>query len=189
MKQLIIHIKDESTRFLEPIYDHNPLITLVRHNLPAHVMNTLIRCHDQVVMLGHGGPSGLFGPHMHPIIGAENVEALAEKDNNVFIWCHANQFVEKHKLRGFTTSMFISEDAEAVFCLPEDQYQMIYDEHAVYEQNYLFARLVGENIHLPIDKMYANVKGEFVAENIVSDNKSIVEYNNRGLQLFQYVCR
>ena len=184
MKRLIIHTKDKTTEFLNPIYENLSYITLVRHNLPPHVMNALIRSHDQVIMMGHGSPHGLFGVPFPYIISEANVEALAEKNNNVFIWCHANAFVQKHNLNGFSTSMFISEDGEAAFCLPDAQYQVGVDEHAVVEQNYLFARLVAENIHKPIDEMYHNVKSEFVAENIVASNKHVVEYNNNGLILF-----
>lgn len=184
MKRLIVHIKDESTDFLNPIYNHLPSITLVRHKLPALVMNALIRCHDQVIMMGHGSFHGLFGPQFTTIIGAENVEALAEKDNNVFIWCHANQFVSRHNLRGFTTSMFISEDGEASSYLPECNYISGADEHAVKEQNYLFARLVGENIHKPVSGLYKEVKSNFIAENTVAANKHIINYNNNGLHLF-----
>lgn len=184
MKRLIIHTKDETTKFLDPVYQHLASITLVRHNLPVHVMNALIRCHDQVIMMGHGSPHGLFGSPFPYIIGDENAEALAEKDNSVFIWCHANKFVEKHHLRGFTTSMFISEDGEAAFCLPEHKYDVGADEHAVMEQNHLFARLVGENLFLPVDEMYWQVKSKFIAENVVADNKHVIEYNNNGLFLF-----
>lgn len=184
MKRLIIHTKDESTVFLNPIYEHLSYITLVRHNLPASVMNALIRSHDQVIMMGHGSPHGLFGAPLPYIIGDANAEALAEKDNNVFIWCHANEFVKKHKLRGFCTSMFISEDGEAAFCLPDADYQVGVDEHAVVEQNYLFAQLVAKNIRAPIDELYHQVKNNFVAENVVADNKHVIEYNNNGLILF-----
>lgn len=180
---LVVHVKDPTTDFLCPIYNHLSNITLVRSPLERSLMNKLIDAHDQVLMMGHGCPTGLFGP-LGFIIGHGNVEALARKDNNVFIWCHANKFVEMHNLRGFSTSMFISEDAEAAFHLPDEMYTRGRDEHAVHEQNYLFARLMGESIHLPTFLLHAKVKSNFIAENTVADNKSVVNYNNNGLLLF-----
>lgn len=184
MNRLIIHPKDETTDFLCPIYDHLTNITVVKRNLPSNVMNSLIRCHDQVIMLGHGGPNGLFGAPYPNIIGAVHVEALAEKNNNIFIWCHANQFVEMHKLQGFSTSMFISEDQEAVWCLNEG-YEAHVDENSIHEQNELFARIIGENICSSIDELYSIVKKNFTAENTGCFNKSVINYNNNGLKLYK----
>ena len=45
-----------------------------------------------------------------------NLCELKKKDNSVFIWCNADQFVNRYNLKGFYTGMFISEVMEAVFC-------------------------------------------------------------------------
>jgi hypothetical protein len=189
MQRLIIHVKDSSTDFLCPIYSHLQDTTIVRTPLRPQLMNELIDAHDQVIMLGHGCPRGLFSSNFRNynpyIIGEANAEALAKKDNNIFIWCYASSFARDHKLKGFATSMFISEDGEACLCLPPDHYTTIVDEHAVLEQNYLFARLVGENIDKSIDELSANVMRDFCEESIVSDNKNIINYNNQGLRLFK----
>lgn len=192
MQRLIIHVKDSSTDFLCPIYSHLQDTTIVRTPLRSQLMNELIDAHDQVIMLGHGCPRGLFSSNFKNyslyspyIIGEANAEALAKKDNNIFIWCYASSFVSNHNLRGFSTSMFISEDAEARFCLPPNVYTESVDEHAVDEQNYLFARLVGENISKDIETLYANVRRDFCDENLVADNKSVINYNRNGLTLFK----
>jgi hypothetical protein len=189
MQRLIIHVKDSSTDFLCPIYSHLQDTTIVRTPLRPQLMNELINAHDQVIMLGHGCPQGLFSNNFRSynpyIIGAANAEALSKKDNNIFIWCYASSFVRNHNLRGFSTSMFISEDGEARVCLPPNVYTESVDEHAVDEQNYLFARLVGENISKDIETLYAKVKRDFCDENIVADNKSVINYNRNGLILFK----
>lgn len=189
MQRLIIHVKDDSTDFLCNIYSHLQDTTIVRTPLDHQLMNELIDAHEQVIMLGHGSSQGLFSNNFRSrdpfIIGSKNVEALAKKTNNVFIWCYARAFVHHHQLKGFSTSMFISEDGEAQVCLPASMYTPLIDEHAVHEQNYLFARLMKENISHNIQTLYENVKQEFCSENTVSDNKSVINYNNNGLILFK----
>jgi len=189
MQRLIIHVKDSSTDFLCPIYSHLPDATIVRTALHYELMNELIDAHDQVIMLGHGSSQGLFSnnfrSHNPFIISSKNVEALAKKTNNVFIWCYAGTFASHHQLKGFSTSMFISEDGEARFCLPSSMYTSVVDEHAVHEQNYLFARLMGANISYDVQTLYENVKQDFCSENTVADNKSVINFNNNGLILFK----
>lgn len=78
----------------------------------------MIEDHDQVFMLGHGTPSGLlsvgqFPGHYGHIIDDTFAEVLAEKDNNVFVWCNADGYVRWNELQGFYTGMFISEMSEA----------------------------------------------------------------------------
>lgn len=191
-KYLVIHPADSSTEFLAPIYKHLENKTVIRTTVTPTEMNYMIREHDQVIVLGHGCPAGLFNIHQdstspqnYLLVSKLNAEALAEKDNNVFIWCHASSFLHHHKLRGFATGMFISEPAEAMFCLPpvETTYYHRVLESAVAEQNHLFARLVGENIHLSVEQLYNNVSEKFIAENIVSCYSGILQYNADRLTL------
>ena len=116
-KTLIIHPKDESTDFLKSIYKNVNSPTILNSRLTKEEVHTLIYHYDQVMMMGHGCPSGLFGVNWgyHLIIDDSNVHALKQKDNNVFIWCHANRFVEQHNLKGFYSGMFISEVNEAIY--------------------------------------------------------------------------
>lgn len=149
MKTLVIHPDDRSTDFLKPIYDKLDDVTLVTGNWTSKEIIEGIQTHDQVMMMGHGGPGGLFsmgqflpGMGFSPyIIGIDMVEALSQKDNSIFIWCNADQFVNKHGLKGFYTGMFISETGEAAYCgLPGTP------QYTVDESNHGFVNILSEKL-------------------------------------------
>lgn len=60
MRTLIIHPDDRSTDFLRGIYCYLKDATVVVSDVSQTRLHKLIRSHDQIVMLGHGSPSGLF---------------------------------------------------------------------------------------------------------------------------------
>lgn len=133
MKILVIHPNDASTDFLCPIYLTNTGrprfddVTIFRGGQTMSQIREAIQTHDQVIMMGHGSPYGLFsmgmvtdlntfGRSFPYVIDFNTVDLLKQKDNNIFIWCNADQFVTKHQLKGFYTGMFISETGEATYC-------------------------------------------------------------------------
>lgn len=68
---------------------------------------------ETLVGLGHGCSSGLFGCDCDIIIGERNLDLLRGRDL-ICIWCNADGFARRHvELRGFFTSMFISNEGEA----------------------------------------------------------------------------
>ena len=69
---------------------------------------------DTLIMCGHGCGDGLFNPNLHQpfLIGAHNKHLIKAK-NVIGIWCHAKDFAEGYGVKGFWTSMFISNLAEA----------------------------------------------------------------------------
>ena len=185
MKTLVIHPKDKSTDFLKPIYADLDDVTLVTGGWSSDQILEAIQTHDQVMMMGHGSPGGLFSIGQFPIgdrfsgyiIGADMVEALSQKDNNIFIWCNADQFVNRHGLKGFYSGMFVSEVGEAFYCKVET-----YTQEAVDESNDTFARQLGEcllatrapaSIHAQIKEQY----GALAATNLIA------EYNHKRLYL------
>ena len=142
---LVIHPDDRSTDFLKPIYAGITNATVVTGGYNKAEVKELIEQHDRVIMLGHGSPLGLFAigqfkdTYGH-IINFEMVEALSKKTNNVYIWCHANQFVNYFQLKGFYSGMFISEYGEAYAC------QVPTLSGDVEESNDVFANVVGKHI-------------------------------------------
>ena len=182
MTQLFIHMADPSTEFLADIY-HNPGgghiegATVLRDSLEVDRLNRLITAHDRVVMLGHGSPMGLFDrtfSALSYIISEANASALAGKDN-VYIWCHAKDFVARHRLTGFSSGMFISEVSEAMFCgVPVSRRP----QEEVTKSNRKFARLVHETILQPSQEIYRHC-----VENYAMDGH-VVDYNRNRLQLF-----
>jgi len=185
MKTLVIHPKDRSTDFLKPIYADLDEVTLVTGSWTQTQIREAIRSHDQVIMLGHGSPSGLFAVGQFPsassffnqVIGASMVEELSQKDNNIFIWCNADQFVERHGLKGFYSGMFVSEVGEAFYCGVKT-----FDKASVDESNDTFARQLGEclgatrapeEIHSQIKEQYGSLAG----------TNLIAAYNHQRLYL------
>ena len=118
MKTLVIHPKDNSTVFLTKAYESLDDVTLVQGDATKEQIGDMISSHDQIMMMGHGTSDGLLSVGQFPdasgyIIDDSFASLLAEKNNSVFIWCNADQYVNRHQLSGFYTGMFISEVAEA----------------------------------------------------------------------------
>ena len=55
---MVLHPKDESTDFLKHIYNRLENVTVIRGGINKNEIHDLIKEHDQVMMLGHGMPSG-----------------------------------------------------------------------------------------------------------------------------------
>lgn len=169
-KTLIIHPDDRSTDFLRPIYkdiDHSTLITGGKSH---HEILELIENHDRVIMLGHGSTKGLFGIKFGRdlVIDGTCVELLKKKDNNVYIWCNADIFVEWHDLKGVYSGMFISEVCEATFCgVPANQEQ-------VDESNNTFATITGKYIGNTSQKLHTLIREEY---GDLAKNNKVAKYN------------
>jgi hypothetical protein len=56
MKNLIIHPKDYTTRFLSPIYAPLKNKTFIDVGVTKSELQKIIENHDRVIMLGHGSP-------------------------------------------------------------------------------------------------------------------------------------
>ena len=183
MKTLVIHPKDKSTDFLKPIYAGLDDVTLVTGGLNQQELLQAIQTHDQVMMMGHGSPSGLFPVGRFPIekqyyfVGSNLVEALSQKDNNIFIWCNADQFVERHGLKGFYSGMFVSETSEAYYCGVK-----AFDQVSVDESNDTFARLLGECLQTTRapEEIHSQIKEQYGA---LAGTNLIAEYNHSRLYL------
>jgi hypothetical protein len=183
MKTLVIHPNDRSTDFLKPIYDKLDDVTLVTGNWTRKEIIEGIQTHDQVMMMGHGSPGGLFAMgQFWPqdafsayIIGADMVEALSQKDNSIFIWCNADQFVNRHMLKGFYTGMFISETGEAAYCGLPGTPQYIVDE-----SNHGFVNILREKLQGTRDTnlLFEQTSGTY---SIIADINPVAKYNYNRL--------
>ncbi len=183
MKTLVIHPKDKSTDFLSPIYAGLDDVTLVTGGWSQDQIQEAIQTHDQVMMMGHGSPNGLFTVGQFPIedrfsgyvIGSGLVETLAQKDNNIFIWCNADQFVTRHGLKGFYTGMFISETGEATYCGLPGTPQYIVDE-----SNHGFVNILREKLQNTRDTslLFEQTSGVY---SIIADINPVAKYNYNRL--------
>ena len=114
MKTLVIHPYDPSTEFLSVIYKDHPEWTVMTDDLSKKTIIEAIKNHDHIIMMGHGSPYGLFDLlNNRLLIDSTYVYLLREKQCTC-IWCDADQFVQKYKLKGLYTGMIISDYDEAM---------------------------------------------------------------------------
>ncbi len=177
-KTLVIHPDDHSTDFLKPIYSDITDATVITGGISKEEIREMIKQHDRVIMLGHGSPNGLFSigkfhsneGFLGMIIDHTMVEALRGKKDNLYIWCHANQFVERHNLNGFYSGMFISEYGEAA------AYSVKCKEGDIEQSNELFASIIGKNILKESKQLCEDAKSlYYIQDNLVN------EYNKQRL--------
>lgn len=175
MKTLIIHPEDSSTFFLDIVYNPIEDKTVITKNVSKKELSDLIEKHDRIMMMGHGTPSGLlavgqFGQYVNYIIDSSFVPQLKERDNNVFIWCNADRFVNAWGLKGFYSGMFISEIGEAFFCGLPNTPQDIVDE-----SNYGFCNIMAKYINEDTQKIYDNVKNDY---GLIAETNPVALYNH-----------
>jgi len=175
MKTLVIHPHDQSTHFLKPIYENIPNKTIITGGLFVDEINKLIYNHDQIIMLGHGSPKGLFGVNFKRsyVIDEDQVDLLQDKEC-IFIWCHADQFVKQHGLKGFYSGMFVSEVGEALM------YKLKGDKKLINESNNTFAFMLGSVINQPLPEIYKQVKKDY---GWLAERNEIAKYNHERLAL------
>jgi hypothetical protein len=178
MKTLIIHPEDKTTSFLDIVYRPIENKTVITGGVTKSELNKLIEEHDRVMMMGHGSPWGLFsiGKFRNTggfVIDQTTVPLLEEKDNSVFIWCNADQFVQKYNLKGFYSGMFISEVGEANYCGLPGTPQEVVDE-----SNYGFCNIIAKYINDDTNTIYENVKKEY---GVIAEENSVAYYNNLRL--------
>ena len=115
---IVIHIDTQKdTSFLKKTYEGIDNLILLYNPTKEEVNKTLKENpYEDVMMLGHGSPSGLFNHDFkskdYYIIGYDNVKLLKDR-NCIGIWCYAKEFARKYALKGYFTSMFISNGGEA----------------------------------------------------------------------------
>jgi len=175
MKRLVIHPTDESTDFLAPIYNRLPDVTLVTTGYSRLDIMELIDEHDQVIMLGHGTPGGLlnvsgFRAGLY-IVDSLVADSLIRKDNSIFIWCNADQFVRRYNLKGMYSGMFISEVAEASY------FKIYTDQNTVDRSNDMFAQLLGERLLVSdaMDEIHTSVGHQY---RLLAETNDIARYNS-----------
>lgn len=177
MKTLIIHPKDYSTDFLCPIYkDIMDCDIHIDGRGSKGVIRKKIKEHDRIIMMGHGTGYGLlrvpFNSLGSCLIDCDMVQLLRMKEC-IFIWCNADQFVNKYKLKGFHTGMFISESGEALDCC------VPFERGDIEESNNAFASILAKYIDESPSTMFEKVKEEYgkLTSNIAQFNCERLYYN------------
>ena len=116
----VIHATDPTTQVLSLLYQQREDIKLlVTERSTSSDVQRAIRADESIMMLGHGNEYGLFskpeknGRYERFMITDKHVQFLRGKIC-IGIWCYANKFAEKYKLRGLFSGMIISELQEAI---------------------------------------------------------------------------
>ncbi len=172
---LVIHPSDSTTDFLSFIYkDINA--TVICQPISKSRLKKLIKEADRVIMLGHGTEYGMGYVEkgsITKVIDSTFVYLLREKEDNIYIWCHADEFVKKYGLSGFSTGMFISEVAEAEY------FNVRATENEVKESNERFARVVRIHVHKKGEDLKNILKNEYVLDS------DVARYNHERLYNFR----
>ncbi len=180
MKTLIIHPDDRTTDFLKVIYQNIENKKVLTGGIPLDKVNELIKEYDRVIMCGHGSGDGLFSigafsERFSFVIDHSTATLLSEKDNSIFIWCNADQYVKQHNIKGFYTGMFISEVPEATYCgLPG------MTDDIINESNNEFCTKLSQCINESKETMYQTILKEY--EQIAQHNP-VAKYNFDRLYL------
>lgn len=173
-KTLVIHPEDDTTNFLCPIYRGMRGKTVVRKNTNRRELLELVDGHERVIMLGHGSPEGLFAVNAFPdrrkgefVVDKEFVRSLKKKDN-IYIWCHADQFVQRHKLTGFYSGMFISELLEAFY------YELDVPQKTIDHSNKTFSKLLAKHVREHSSVIHRIVKSSY---GMLRDVNPVIAFN------------
>ena len=180
MKDLIIHPEDPTTDFLSHIYARLTNKTVIRGDVSKSEIPKLIESHDRVLMLGHGSQYGLLSIDMFPdagsyIIDYSLVPSLKNKTNCLFIWCHANQFVQRHGLSGLYSAMFISEVGEGFYYGFDDL-----DLNMIDQSNDRFAAIVSKYLNESMEILYQKLLYEY---ELLARTNPIARFNLERLYL------
>ena len=167
MKTLVIHPDDRSTDCLCAIYEGKGFDVLRESKTNVA---SLLPEYDRIIMLGHGSPNGLFSVGKFPgayAIDAQHVQYLRDKPN-IYIWCHASDFVKDYDLRGYASGMFISEVYEGHW------YKISSTQAAITKSNDHFSELLGKHLEEPWK----------VAEEYYNPECEVVKFNHARLRHF-----
>lgn len=166
---LVIHPKDTTTDFLKVIYE-DLKCDVINTRVSKSELKKSIQNHKRIIMLGHGTDAGLIYDEESFIIDSTLVYLLREKSDSVFIWCNANMFVDKYKLKGFTTGMIISDWEES--CMFNIDSSMI----EINESNEFFADTLKTYIPLNGKEIFSNMKYYYI-----HPHNKIIEFNSDNI--------
>ena len=173
---IIIHIDSQKdTAFLKKCYEGLEH-TIVLYNPTRSKVNETLQKYPQedVMMLGHGSGNGLFSHDWRGyIIDSTNVNLLKGR-NCIGIWCWAKDFGRKHGLRGYFTSMFISNGTEA------RSLKFNADEQDVFNEVALFS----ERVHDLIENETPYSEWVQSLNRVADISKGFVKYNYEAMEYF-----
>ena len=174
---IVIHIDTQKdTNFLtkcyEGIEDAKVLVNPTRKEVDKVLTENPT---DKVMMLGHGCGGGLFGADFKEnAIDYKNAHLLKGRDC-IGIWCYAKNFARNYGLKGYFTSMFISNGGEAKSFGYKDA-----TEEDVFAEVAVFAERVNTLIknETPLDEWVEKLQEQ------ADYTKNFVEFNYNAMEYF-----
>lgn len=170
---------DTDTLVLKNIWDSIPNVKVVEinaHNGPfkKKVDTAILAEKDTLILCGHGFPSGLMSPQSHgdPLIVSERNARFIRAQRVIGVWCHASSFARSVGLKGFFSSMFISNSTEAAM---NNCYKS--DGETITREEILFAQRLGKLIASDIPMQ--DWKQKLVEQADMSID--VTRFNYRGL--------
>lgn len=175
---LIIHPKDSSTDFLQPIYANIPNKKVITGGLTYEQVKAEVQNHDEVIMCGHGYVGGLFAISNFPglyhtsyIVDHSMASILKTKKKIVTIWCYARSYIQTNNLHNsFHSGMFISELGE-VWCSGHKNIT----QSMIDDSNSCFSEELGSLIALDPQQIYASMQHGRYAK--LAQSNLIAAYN------------
>ena len=175
---LIIHPKDSSTDFLQPIYANIPNKKVITGGLTYEQVKAEVQNHDEVIMCGHGYVGGLFAISNFPglyhtsyIVDHSMASILKTKKKIVTIWCYAQSYIQTNNLHNsFHSGMFISELGEVGCSGHKNITQSMIDD-----SNSCFSEELGSLIALDPQQIYAAMQHGRYAK--LAQSNLIAAYN------------
>ena len=175
---LIIHPFDRSTFFLGNMYESIKDKRVITNGATKDEIRELLKESSKIILCGHGSPNGLFGvgqfgPHTGGYIIDETMIEVLRGKKLITIWCHANRFIERYKLKGFYCEMFSSEYSECRF---EDIKGV--KQGMVEESNDAFASIVGSHINSSLKALHKSVIREY---GVLAEVNPVAAFNHKRL--------
>lgn len=181
---LVIHPSDRSTDFLKAIYEDKGFDVITDPNIDRKKLNSEIKKHDNIIMMGHGTPAGLINPEFffgsmlkspYPYVIDKTHAELLKKKNTISIWCNSDKYYEINGISdgNLHTGMIISEVAEELYIL--NKYEL--DEDEILENMNLFAKAVRDSLEMAPEKMIENILSIYDGED------DVTQYNRKNIKL------
>lgn len=127
-----------------PDTDYYPLLTQgldanVLVNPSGHQIKELLRAStNDLILFGHGTELGLLNRAWNGYsVGRRELQLLRTR-RIIGLWCYAGNFADRYGLHGFFTSMFISNQGEAV------DNCFVATQREIDEQNVIFAKAINK---------------------------------------------
>ena len=147
------------------------------HLTRSEIRRALQKEKDMIIFAGHGDNCGLYYPDFDIYYSAGylidfSVVQFLRGKTVIAIWCYASDFYIRYDLCGFSTSMFISEETEEVYC----GFSNVTQEDIRYECDLFFNRIN----RLLIDKILTS-EWVGILQKQADMTKPFVRYNYEAL--------